>query len=414
MSKYDAIIIGAGPAGSSAAITLSQGGARVLVLEEKRMPRGKLCGEFITPECFPTLERLGVMDRMLAAGAQQISQVSLVAPSGKSIHTPVSNMSNAGWAMSLSRARFDQILFERAQEAGAECLEGIAVSGCVFADGSPSGVEALSLSSGKKVRFEAPLIIDASGRNSRLMVGKRERIGGRRGSRLYALKGHFKGVEGIDKQVELYFFPQGYGGFTRVEDDLVNLCFIIEEGALKSAGGDASTVVERTLMTNSLARERLRGAGVVGKWHSAGPLTFGRRCLSRDGIIAIGDASGMIDPFTGTGIQMALRTGEMAAEAIFETAIDRSVSHRAEEPGEVGASKPRRDSSSTVEAILASYARRYESEFDNRMKIAGLLRTAAFSPLTASLAARVLARAPGLTSLMLRATRSGQGSRQTG
>src|SRR5215208_3047737 len=114
MNSYDVIIIGGGPAGSAAAIGLAAHGIKVLVLEEKRMPREKLCGEFITPECFPTLKRLGVMDRMLAAGAQKITRLSLVVASGKSVHTPISEMSDeAAWAMSLSRARFDQILFDK-------------------------------------------------------------------------------------------------------------------------------------------------------------------------------------------------------------------------------------------------------------------------------------------------------------
>lgn len=413
MSGYDAIIIGGGPAGSSAAISLTQRGARVLVLEEKRMPRGKLCGEFITPECFESLERLGVMDRMLAAGAQKISRVSLVVASGKSVQTYISKMSDdATWAMSLSRARFDQILFDRAREAGAVCLEGVAVKGCVFDDGLVRGVEALSLSDGTKVSFKAPLIIDASGRNSRLMLGKRERIAGRRGSRLYALKGHFKGVEGIAEQIELYFFPEGYGGLSLVEDGLVNLCFIVGESALKSAGGDPSRVVERTLMKNILARQRLQGADVVGKWYSAGPLKFGRRHLARDGVIAIGDASGMIDPFTGTGIQMALRTGEMVAEAMFETMgasrARQEASSHSTAPGEVGTVSLGRSSTSFPDSVLARYERRYEREFDNRMKVASLLRVAAFSPATASLAARVLARAPRLTNIVLGATRSGK------
>ena len=68
MKAHDAIIVGGGPAGSSAAITLAARGLRVLLLEEKRMPRAKLCGEFITPESFPTLERLGVLPTMMAAG----------------------------------------------------------------------------------------------------------------------------------------------------------------------------------------------------------------------------------------------------------------------------------------------------------------------------------------------------------
>jgi len=401
---FDAIVIGGGPAGSAAAISMSQRGARVLVLEEKQMPRGKLCGEFITPECFPTLERLCVMKRMLAAGAQKISRVSLVAESGKAVESRISEMSDfdGGWAMSLSRARFDQIMFERAREAGAECLEGYAASGCRFVDGRGK-VEALSLKDGARVSFKAPVIVDASGRNSRWMLGKRERVAGQRGSRLYALKAHFNGVAGIRDQVELYFFREGYGGFTLVEDGLVNLCFIVAESALKHAGGDGTRVVENTLMRNSLAAERLWKASVVGKWYSTGPLTFGRRRLYRDNLIAIGDASGMIDPFTGTGIQMAVRTGEMAAEAILQN-LGRSTSssyrekHNARQPlGKL----------SLYESILSSYRHQYQLEFHNRMRVAGLLRAAAFSPSTSRLIANVLGHAPRLTNLMLRATRSG-------
>lgn len=409
---YDAIIIGGGPAGSSAAISLAQRGASVLLLEEKRMPRGKLCGEFITPECFPSLERSGVMDRMLAAGAQRLTRVSLNTSSGKSVETHISAISgDAPWAMSLSRARFDQILIDRAREAGAECVEGVAVKNCLFEGEQPRGVEALSLADGKQVTFKARFVIDASGRNSRLMLGKRERVAGRRGSRLYALKAHLTGVEPVDESVELFFFPEGYGGLARVENDLVNLCFIVDERTLKTAGGDPARVIDTSLVNNRLARERLRAARVVGKWFSAGPLTFGRRRLARNGIIAIGDASGMIDPFTGTGIQIALRTGELAAEAICETlsqtrgaAVERSA---ALDPTTEVAPGNRSGADSIVDVVLARYAQHYEREFDNRMKTAGLLRVAAFSPRTASIVAGVLTRSPRLADLIFRATRSG-------
>ena len=404
---FDAIIIGGGPSGSAAAISMARQGARVLVLEEKRMPRGKLCGEFITPECFPTLKRLGVMQSMLAAGAQKISRVSLVAESGKSVESCISEMSDSDsqWAMSLSRSRFDQILFEGAREAGAECLEGYAANGCKFDDGCGT-VEALSLKEGARVTFKAPVIIDASGRNSRWMLAKQERVAGRRGSRLYALKAHFTGVTGIKDQVEMYFFREGYGGFSQVEDELVNLCFIVGESALKQAGGNASRVVKNTLMRNPLAAERLCRASVVGKWYSTGPLTFGRRRLSRDNVIAIGDASGMIDPFTGTGLQIAVRTGEMAAEAIID-ALGQSSSSLHPEKDNNRQSEYR---VSLYESIQSRYRDQYEREFHKRMRVAGLLRAAAFSPATSRIIAIVLERAPRLTNVMLRATRSGHPS----
>ncbi|HVG19086.1 MAG TPA: NAD(P)/FAD-dependent oxidoreductase [Blastocatellia bacterium] len=427
MRNYDVIIIGGGPAGSSAATRLALRGVSVLVLEEKRMPREKLCGEFITPESFPTLNRLGVMDRMLAAGAQKITRLSLIVAGGKSVEAPISGMSDeATWAMSLSRARFDQVLFERAREAGADCMEGVAVKECLFENGTPRGVRAMSLAEGRTVEYESTLVIDASGRNSRLMLGRQERMAGRRGSRLYALKAHLRGVEGIGEQVELYFFPQGYGGLSLVEGGLVNLCFIANERTFRKAGGDASIIVEQTVMKNRPARERLMAAEVVGKWHSVGPLMFGRRRLSRNGIIAIGDASGMIDPFTGTGIQMALRTGEIAAEAIIESLNSTAGNEEYDGPSHspdlnnpaikvrkkreasaLGVSVSDRMRPALIQEAIGRYAARYDKEFGKRMAVAGLLRNAAFSPSTASFVAAILARMPGLALRVLRATRSG-------
>ncbi|HKG22926.1 MAG TPA: FAD-dependent monooxygenase [Blastocatellia bacterium] len=404
MSEHDAIIIGGGPAGSSAAIRLAESGLRVLLLEEKHLPRHKLCGEFITAESFPTLRRHKVMERMLAAGAQKIGRLTLSVPTGRAVHMTVSEMSyESAWAMSLSRARFDKILFDRAREAGALCLEGVVVKGCSRDGSGAQTVEALSLSDGKEITFRAPIIIDASGRNSRLMVGRAERVGGRRGSRLYAMKAHLEGVEGIEDQVELYFFPQGYGGLSRVEDGLVNLCFIVNERDVRSAEGDASKVVERTVKHNSLARSRLSRFSVVGKWQTAGPLTFGTRRLSRGGIIAVGDASGMIDPFTGTGMQIALRTGEMAADSIIETL---GMSGNPQGAKEL-ALDPSTDNPLFVKA-LALYRARYENEFGKRMRAAEVLRSVAFSPGSANFFAGILARAPWLARLVLRSTRSGR------
>ncbi len=384
MNSYDAIIIGGGPAGSSAAIRLAEAGARVALLEEKRMPREKLCGEFITPECFPTLARLGVMDRLTDAGAQRITRLTLSVATGRCVHTPIAKMSDISpWALSLSRGRFDQILFERAREAGAVCLEGVAVKQCLFDGANLSGVEAMTLPDGRQVEYRAPFVIDASGRNSRLMVERGERVGGLRGSRLYALKAHLTGVDAITDQVELYFFPQGYGGLSRVERGLVNLCFIAAERNVRQAGGDGSKLVRETVMENRLARERLANFDVVGKWLSVGPLTFGKRRLSQKGVIAIGDASGMIDPFTGTGMQMALRTGELAAESIIEAGPHAS-----------------------LDRIIAAYCAKYDNEFGSRMRMAGFLRSAAFSPATANFFAGILARTPRLARAVLKSTRS--------
>lgn len=397
--NYDVIIAGGGPSGACSATILAQSGIRVLVLEEKRMPRHKVCGEFITSESFPTLNRLRVKDRLLDAGAQYLNLLRLVASSGKIVETPMADMSRAGApALSLSRAKLDQILFEKAREAGAHCLESMVVKKCLYEDDMPCGVEVMSLSDGREMAFNASIIVDASGRNSRFMVRREERAGGRRGARLYGLKAHFEDVNEITDQVELYFFPQGYGGLSRIENGLVNLCFITNEQAIKEAKGDHQKVVEHTVMENRLARERLKSARVTGKWLSVGPLTFGTRRLSQDGVLALGDASGMIDPFTGTGIQIALRTGEMAADAIVEAFGHTSEGHKS-----AGSfSNSRR----LIDRVIDLYRARYTKEFGKRMKVAEVLRNAAFSPTMANYLATLLGGMPWITRRVLRATRS--------
>lgn len=392
---YDVIIVGGGPAGACAAALLGRAGLRALVLEEKRMPRHKVCGEFITSECIPSLDRLDVTDRLRKAGAQSLTRLRLVASNGRIAEIKMSEMSRLGQtALSLSRAKLDNILLERARESGAQCLEGFAVKRCIYEDGTPVGVQAMNLADGKEAQFNGSLIIDASGRNSRLMVSKEERMGGKRGSRLYALKVHLEQVSEITDQVELYFFQHGYGGLSRIEDGLVNLCFITDEGSIKEANGDHDMIVRRTIMQNPLACERLAEARVADRWLSAGPLSFGTRRLSHLGVLALGDASGMIDPFTGTGIQIAMRTGEMAADAVIEFAGDLS---------DTKSIDPQRRA--FLERVIASYQARYEREFGKRMKVAGILRSAAFSPAMANYLATLLGAAPWIARRVLRATR---------
>src|SRR5262249_20595066 len=146
--------------------------------------------------------------------------------------------------------------------------------------------------------FEAPLVVDASGRNSRLSLSRGDRIAGKKGTRLYALKANLENVELSPETVELYFFHSGYGGLSMVERGLANLCFLTTENSIKNAAGSPAQVLQQTVMRNPAARQRLAKARVVGKWLSAGPLFFGRRQLFHQGIIAVGDAAGMIDPFT--------------------------------------------------------------------------------------------------------------------
>src|SRR5881296_3391584 len=119
---YDVIIAGGGPAGASAAIHLAISGARVLLAEQKKFPRQKLCGEFISPECLLHFERLGVADRMLAANPTSLVETVFYSRSGQKVSVPSAWFGAGGAALGLSRAEMDERLLRRAGECGATVL----------------------------------------------------------------------------------------------------------------------------------------------------------------------------------------------------------------------------------------------------------------------------------------------------
>src|SRR5437867_2896436 len=111
-NSYDVVIAGGGPAGTSAAIHLASRGARVLLLEEKKFPRAKLCGEFISPECLAHFKRLGVMEEMRAAGGVSLSETLFYSQRGKSVAVPSEWFKSGASALGLSRSEMDHRLLE--------------------------------------------------------------------------------------------------------------------------------------------------------------------------------------------------------------------------------------------------------------------------------------------------------------
>ncbi|HEU4391745.1 MAG TPA: FAD-dependent oxidoreductase [Blastocatellia bacterium] len=388
--RYDVVVVGGGPAGSMTAFHLASAGMRVVLLEEKRMPRGKVCGEFITPEALPFLERAGLIDTVIRAGAKSLTRLVLCPMNGRRVEAPISSISNTGGsALSLSRKRLDAILFEKAQAGGATCIQRVSVRGAIRRGSFATGVEALSLSTGKPLAFHGDVVVDASGRSSRLAPKKRSRPPGR--ERLYAMKAHFSGVNNIDRIVGLLFFPNGYGGISQIEGDLANVCFIAPESIIRKHRGDGASVLADTMMMNPAGREWLTGSRVEEGWLTVGPLSFGPGRLANQGVLAVGDAAGMNDPFTGTGIMIAIRGAELAATAIVTS---------------LGAAGSGEAAIDPVQAALLSYKEQYSAQFGSLMTAAAGLRRAAFSPRIANIVAGAFTRIPDLMQLLLQRTRT--------
>lgn len=374
MADFDAIIVGGGPAGASAAIHLAQAGARVLLAEQKKFPRAKLCGEFISPECLGHFERLGVLGAMRAAGGEGVGETVFYAPSGRGLSVPSAWLGGGGRALGLSRAEMDARLLGRARAAGVEVLEEATPAAVLVEAGRVRGVRLGVAGAGERA-CRAPVTLDATGRQ-RALTRRAARELGREGKAqrhargsnthapLVAFKAHLEGARGAEGACEIYFYPGGYGGLSPVEGGLSNLCFIARAADVRARAGDAERVVREVVSRNRRAARTLAGAVARTAWLAVSLESFGRHEPAPfPGLLAVGDAAAFIDPFTGSGMLMALEGGELAA---------RAVTHRLP--------ALRADSPDSLDSLAREYEAAYAARFDARLRLCGLLRRAAFAP----------------------------------
>jgi menaquinone-9 beta-reductase len=262
-------VFGGGPAGSSAAISAALHGAPVRIFEQSRLPKHKVCGEFLSPEIVPLLEKLGVWPAFAALAPSRIGSVRLQF-GGRS-----KRWSLAEPAYGLSRYRFDNLLLEHARSLGTEIIHKRADSG------------------------GRPVVILAHGRR---FQGKKPRF--------FGFKAHYFGPQ--NDILELVFTADAYVGICSIEDGRTNVCGIASEHYLASAGFD----VDELLWAIPAVRERLTPVSRGMDWKITGPLLFGKRFTAplEEGVYPAGDALGFVDPFTGTGILSAVWSGSLAGK----------------------------------------------------------------------------------------------------
>jgi len=375
-NNLDVIIAGGGPAGASAAIHLARGGVRVLLTEQKKFPRAKLCGEFISPECQAHFERLGVASEMIASGPALLDETVFYSSKGHHVAVP-SKWFGGRAAFGLSRAVMDEVLLRSAAANGAVVYEGASVTEPLLDGERVVGVRVKI--DGSSRDFRAPITLDATGR-ARILSRKISSGNSKRPS-LVAFKAHFRKTRVAPGACEIYFYPGGYGGLSTVEGDTSNLCFIISAEHVKRCNSNPETVLRECVMKNRRAAHTLESAEVCSEWLSASWERFGRQRPSpAPGLLAIGDSAAFIDPFTGSGMLMALESGELVAQAIL-----------------------RHDSRTSLEA---DFTAGYRRAFDSRLRICGLLRRAAFSPRLAELGVAICGASERFRNRLARATRA--------
>ena len=242
-----------------------------------------------------------------AAGGARLTKTVFYSRGGRNVSVPSEWFGNQNAALGLSRAEMDHRLLVRAREAGVEVLEETLASG-LLRDGER--VTGMRLKSGDVIRdASAPLVIDATGRTRALVRRFEDHKGksARHHPSLVAFKAHLENAQVAVGTCEIYFYPGGYGGLSSVENGLSNLCFIASAADVRACHADAETVMKQIVTKNSRAARTLAQTRAHGEWLAVTLDSFGRRSVvPADGLLAVGDAAAFIDPFTGSGMLMAL------------------------------------------------------------------------------------------------------------
>ena len=299
----DVVVIGASLAGSAAALVLARSGARVALVDKASFPRPKTCGELLAPDGVAALARLGLDGAVRAAGAATIRRFALVRPDGRRVEGRL-----PAPALSLSRERLDLLVLDAARAAGALAHLGEAV---VSVDGS--------LSSGFVVRttnrtLEAPAVLGAWGRYSPL-DGRLGRAFFGSPAPLFGFKKFLSGEAGrrFDDRAVLHVFRGGYLGLSLVEEGRVSLGALAEPRIAKEAHHDLDRLLARLGSECPRLAADLEGLSPEpGPALVSEPVHLGRREAVVGGVLLAGDAAGVVDPYTGSGMALALRTGEAA------------------------------------------------------------------------------------------------------
>jgi geranylgeranyl reductase family protein len=315
----DVLIVGAGPAGASAAAHLARAGLTVTLIDQHPFPRDKVCGDFVGPVALVELQRLGVASNPAYQQTNLIYSASVHLDGKKLISSLIPEIPGLpAHGRVIPRMQLDAWIVDAARAAGAQLYEGWRVKGYAVDN---HGVTVYAEQRGQSRTWRGRVLIGADGSSSliaRQMHGKapsdRDRI--------IAVRAYYEGISGPADRADLFFSSSSFPGYywlfpTGEARANVGIGMLLE--TLPAASEHLPRLLEELIEQDSAFGERLATAHRVGKL-SGWPLSTYNpsSSLVADRVLLAGDAAGLINPLNGEGIQYALLSGRWAAETVLE------------------------------------------------------------------------------------------------
>jgi flavin-dependent dehydrogenase len=316
--ECDVLVVGGGPAGSTAATLLARKGWSVIQVERDRHPRFHI-GESLLPMNLPIFERLGVMDAVSAIGVKKLgADFPSGCPKGYNVFRFERALNRTmPYAYQVSRQDLDQLLFRNSASAGARTLENTRVTAVEFA-----GERVLARAEGSErepIQFSARYVVDASGRDT--LLGARLHLKRKHSKhQSAAIFAHFRGVErrsGEDEgNISVYRFEHGWVWMIPLRDELMSIGAVCSPLYLKQRQSSNAEFLMHTLRSIPQAAGRMQHASIVGNLHVTGNYSYECSAMTGHRWIMVGDAYAFLDPIFSSGVYLAMNSAELASEVI--------------------------------------------------------------------------------------------------
>lgn len=331
--NYDALIIGAGPSGTSTAAILAEYGHRVLVLEREKFPRYRI-GESLIPFTFQPLERLGLIPKMKASAFTKKYSVSFVQADGKAsqpfyFYTRY-DKETVGQTWQVLRSEFDVMLADNARSRGAEVREETEVKKLLMEGDRVVGVLAAD-KAGRTYEIRAQITVDCSGKeafaSSLLRWREKDPYLNK-----FAIWTYYKGSkrgEGMAEGETTIAFVQDKGWFWHIPQhgDMVSVG-VVAEGKYLTRDGvkDPKAIFDREIGENAWIKDRLSQGEQVGEYFATSEYSRHSRYCASPGLLLVGDALVFLDPVFSSGVMLALKSGVLAGEEIHRGIVEGDLS----------------------------------------------------------------------------------------